>query len=85
MMVTLNSLDILLMSKGHSFIGNLGKRKKFIVTLSRDSETLQMVTVVIEDMLWTHTGQFQILDSTVGSNEKYGVCLFFPFWQRVWL
>ena len=42
MMVTLNSLDILLMSKGHSFIGNLGMRKKLILTLSRDSENFMI-------------------------------------------
>ena len=42
MMVILNSLDILLMSKGHYFIGNLGMRNKFILTLSRDSENFMI-------------------------------------------
>ena len=43
MMVTLYSLDTLLMSKGKSFIGNLGMRKKFILTLSRDSENFMIL------------------------------------------
>ena len=42
MMVTLNSLDILLMSKRHSVIGNLEMRKKFILTLSRDSDNFMI-------------------------------------------
>ena len=42
MMVTLNSLDILLMSKRHSVIGNLEMRKKFILTLLRDSENFMI-------------------------------------------